>query len=191
DFHLEGDFRAELTIETGPCPADETKECSAAVRWSLGAPNFAVGKAMDEESSRFVGPVVLRDSIIDPDEPMTWETQTGFSLQAVDGEKFATRSTASWQVDPETNCMDISLDARLELPAIEDEAIEAIEIGEIVISARDVYYCTTHCPTRGEIEMAYGRGSILSWAYDGSAEVDVTGPGGREFTATLPCPTAP
>ncbi len=190
DFQLEGEFRADLTIETQPCPSRQG-ECSAAVVWSLAAPSFSIGKNQEQNVSRFDGPVILRDSIIDPDAPMTWETQTGFSLQAAGGEKFAARSTASWQVDPMTNCMDISVDARLELPEVESEEIEDIEIGEIVISATDVHYCTTHCPTEGRIEMAYGRGSILSWEYDGSDEVVVTGPGGREFSAGLECPPAP
>lgn len=190
NFDLEGDFSAELAIETGPCPDDVERECSVGVRWTLGSPEFTVGNEKNGSSS-FSGPVILRDSILDANARMTWETQSGFSLQAAQGEQFTTRSTASWLVDDDTNCMDISLDARLELPEIADEAIESIEIGEIVISAADVHYCPTHCPTSGNVEMAYGRGSILSWAYDGNDEVVVTGPGGREFSAGLPCPAAP
>ncbi|MBL4684036.1 MAG: hypothetical protein JKY37_05565 [Nannocystaceae bacterium] len=190
DFSLEGDFRAELTIETGPCPLREG-DCAAAVLWTLATPTFLVGKNNETGTSHFTGPVALRDSIVDPDEPMTWETKSGFSLEAAHGEKFETRSTASWKVDSETNCMDISLDARLEAPETGDEPARMVDVGEIVISATDVHYCLTHCPTKGRIEMAFGLGSILSWQYDGSDEVVVTGPGGREFVADLPCPPAP
>lgn len=187
EFNLEGAFDADLVIERGPCP-DRDAECNLAVRWTLPSPTFSVGLDTEKEPAHFVGPVVLRDSIVDRDAPMTWETLPGFSLQASDGAKFATRSTASWLVDEATNCMDIDLDARLQLP---DSRLHDIDIGEIVISATEVHFCPTHCPTQGAIEMAYGRGSILSWHYDGGVEVIVSGPGGREFTAELPCVAAP
>ena len=194
DLDLGGSFRAELEVETSACGSDavnpDEEDCISAVRWTLGENDLAVADELKDGASRFLGPVILRDTV-DEDAPMTWETEGGFSLQAADGERFGTRSSAAWTLDPDTNCLDIDVDARLELPGIETEDYGTIELGEIVISAAAVHFCPTHCPTAGGIEMSFGLGSILSWEYDGSDEVEVTGPMGRSFTAPLPCDPAP
>jgi len=192
DFVFSGSLEANLTVEGGPCPSDEGTVsedlCSLSLQWDLGRPEFTITDPNDETASRFSGPIIIRDSIVDAEAFMTWETANGFSLQAPGGNQYTTRSTASWLVDPATRCMDISLDARLELTDSDTQQDGDLDVGEIVVSASDVAYCPTHCPTAGYIEMAYGTGSILSWTYDGTDVVVVTGPGGREFTADLPCP---
>jgi len=196
EFDLGGSFYAELEVETGECqgepvnPNNEDNECLSAVRWTLGENDLAVTDQARDGVSRFLGPITLRDTV-DEQAPMTWETAAGFSVQAADGERFGARSTASWTLDKDTNCLDIDVDARLELPELETEEYGPIELGEIVLSASAVHFCPTHCPTRGGIEMSFGRGAILSWAYDGSDEVEVTGPMGRSFKAPLPCDPAP
>ena len=196
ELDLGGSFRAELQVETGACtgepvdPDNEDAECLTAVNWTLGENDLAVTDEVKDGASRFLGPITLRDTVVE-EAPMTWETQGGFSVQAADGEPFGARSSAAWTLDKDTNCLDIDVDARLELPELETEDYGPIELGEIVISAAAVHFCPTHCPTAGGIEMSFGRGAILSWEYDGSDEVEVTGPMGRSFTAPLPCPPAP
>lgn len=187
-FDLEGQVHAELTLETAPCEcsdpaATEPCECASAVQWQLSGPGITLGPAA-HDSTRFSGPVLLRDSV-DPDEPMTWQTQDGFFVEKEDGQRLDTRSTASWLLDRDTSCLSISIDARIELPVMQDDLDESI--GVIVVSASDVDYCPDACPTAGDVDISYGQGRILSWSYDGSDVIQVTGPRGKSFAGSLDC----
>lgn len=188
---LQGDFHATLEIETEAC--DEGSDgCfdgrrTLATSWLLDGPGITVG-ITENESASFAGPVVLRDTV-DRDAPMTWATQPGFRFEAIDGVVYQTRSNASWIFEPATNCLTITTDVRIELPSdgYMDERLDEAIFGEIAVSGEDVHYCPSMCPTRGEVDVSYGQGRILSWTYNGTDTVDVVGPRGRSFPGKLDC----
>jgi hypothetical protein len=90
------------------------------------------------------------------------------------GRSLSLDASASWTVSGE--CVTYSYDA--------DWGTAARSLS---IEATDVTRCANACPASGTVTVSVARGTVLSWTYDGTAEVVVTGPRGGEHSITLAC----
>jgi hypothetical protein len=181
-LRVDGEMHAQVTIETAPC---DTGECPSAVVWTLSPFELEIGTA--NVRPHLSGTVVIRDPL-DPALPMRWSTQDDFVLENRFG-AFQTRSEASWWVTDDRCVEGMQLEARLDrVDAMDDDPDADLEpkVGQIVVSAQDVARCPGKCATDGAVRLAFGRGRVLEWDFDGQT-IDVALPGGHEFTATLVC----
>jgi hypothetical protein len=179
---VEGDAEATVQIETTPCARGE---CPSAVVWTLPDFDVVVGPA-GVSRPQFNGVIVLRDPIQaagEPELPMSWTTEPGFTITNRLG-VFETISHASWTVDAQ-RCVQMQLEARIERVDT-DDAIDR-HIRTIVVSVDGLRRCPAHCPERGRVRIAFGRGALLEWSYDEGGEVEVDAPRGRRFAQTLAC----
>lgn len=176
-LELSGSLDATLTVESDP-----QSGLATAVTWVVDASDFEASTPQRDLRPRFRGPVSLTTSLV-RDEPMRWAMLPGHTIELPAG-LFAAESSASWLVDDD-DCVTMDLDARLTLLEPADDLDR--EVGDIALAAKDVHRCRAECPSAGEVTLTYGAGSILRWTYNEGGEVDVIGPRGRLFTATLPC----
>jgi len=181
-LRLDGEIEARLEILTRACPEGE---CPGVAQWTIDDFDLELGPEL-ANPPRLSGPIVLRDPI-EPDGPMTWDTEEGFVLENALG-TFDTRSHAAWSIDPQNGCIDFQLQSRL--TRLERDGDVDVDIGEIVLQADDVHRCPGICPDRGRLRLSYGKGRLLEWDYGertGDDEVEVIAPRGHRFDHRLSC----
>jgi hypothetical protein len=97
------------------------------------------------------------------------------SLQLSRGARTRTYATeASWTVSGQ--CVTYSIDASVNASGRARQIV-----------ATGVTRCLDACPASGEVTVTTARAGEVSWSYDGSAEVLVTGPNGGQHAVTLAC----
>jgi hypothetical protein len=65
--------------------------------------------------------------------------------------------------------------------------ITGTAFGAVAIAERDVHACRNTCPDAGTVELSFGRGELLRWAYTGAGTASVIGPRGRALEVPLAC----
>jgi hypothetical protein len=171
-IELDGSLRARLELETAPCG---TTECPTAVRFTLSTDYLRIGSRFGTFFTEMEGEWSLYDPLA-PGLPTEWDSR--YAVRNHLEHSLALRSRASWLV--EGLCVTLDVDADFQVTQRED-------LRTIAASARDVRQCLGACPSAGEVQIAYGRGKILTWAYTGMDTALVTGPRGRRFEVALPC----
>jgi hypothetical protein len=180
-LRMDGELQASVAIERSPCAGGM---CPSAVVWTLQTFDLEIGAGLFRPRLR--GSVTLRDPV-DPALPASWSTGDDFVIENRLG-TFRTQSTASWTFDGDRCIVGMQLEARLDRVSPADGGDSRIDraVGTIVVSAQGVDRCPAKCPTAGEVQLAFGRGRVLAWTYDGD-ELDVIAPGGEHFAASLDC----
>jgi hypothetical protein len=171
-IELDGSLRARLELETAPCG---TTECPTAVRFTLSTEYLRIGSRFGTFFTEMEGEWSLHDPL-SPGLPTAWDSR--YSVRNHLEHSLDLRSRASWLV--EGLCVTLNVDADFQVTQRED-------LRTIAASARDVMQCLGECPSAGVVQIAYGRGKILAWAYTGMDTALVTGPRGRDFEVALPC----
>lgn len=169
---IDGALRADLEIETAPC---STGECPSAIRFRLSTEYLRIGSRLGTRFTELRGSWELYDPIA---AGLATEWDSVFSVRNHLRRSLAVNSHASWLV--EAGCVTLSIDADLTVAERQD-------LETIAVSAREVTTCRNQCPSSGEVQIAYGLGEILRWAYTGANTAVVTGPRGRRFEIALPC----
>lgn len=177
-LRFDGELQASVEIEMAACPSGE---CPAAVVWTLSTFDLEIGAGL--RRPRLGGSMTLRDPV-DPTLPMSWATGDDFVLVNRLG-RFTARSSASWTMDDQRCIVGLQLEARLDRLTTDSPTLDR-QVGTLVVSAQGVDRCPAKCPTDGEVRLAFGRGRVLEWSYDGD-ELDVVAPGGAHFDAALDC----
>jgi hypothetical protein len=181
-LELEGTARADITVEV-----DEANKPTG-VNWRVDGREFSIHNPRQDFTPLFLGIVTLTTPI--NGGAMKWQTgptaehpDDNFEIDRPIG-RFDARSIATWTID-DNECVTMDLDAQLTQLDMEDDLDE--EIGDIVVSVKDLRQCQDRCPEDGTVNLAYGAGRILEWTYTAESVVDINGPGGTAFEGVLPC----
>lgn len=177
-WRLDGTLRAELALELDAETGDP-----ATLVWTLENSDFGVSTPRRTFPARFVGGLTLRAPVL-ADAPPSWTSDRDFEAR-LRGRLFSVRSSISWSVD-ENECVHIDGDARLQRLGLEPDELED-GVGVVDVALRGMVRCRGACPSAGEGRIAFARGALLEWSYDGSDVVFVTAPRGREFELQLDC----
>lgn len=180
-----GRFTASVEVEQAPCDGAQDM-CAVAIAWTLVFDGLELASPLRASNPTYDGTLGLR-SPLDADARMTWRTGPDFAMAFGVG-TLAYASEASWVYDDDTDCIDADFSGRMRLVDV-DPALDDLDarIGEIVLEVEGYRRCGEACPEGGSVNVIYGFGEVLRWAYDGGDEARVRGPRGRAFDAPLPC----
>ena len=160
---VNGTLRADIAIEGGMVISTVTPKLTAT--GPLGT------RSVD-------GSFVLRQPIVVGAAPIDLEGD--FLVTTFRGGLVEISTAARWSVDPSTLCVDLTWGARL-------AGEELGDLGPIALSGERIASCHAECPTSGHVELSFGKGSLLTWDYDGSDTVIARGPRGKLVEIVLPC----
>ena len=180
-LELTGTVRADIEVlaDSESCDGDD---CPTAIVWTVDSTNFTARNPRQDFAPAFRGIVELTTPLV-PGERMQWKTDDKFEIDLPIG-RFYSASTAAWEIDAD-RCVTMDLEARLKQIEPADDLDE--EIGDMVLSAKNLRQCEDQCPEAGEVFISYGKGEVLQWTYTAESTVLISGPRGRAFLQELPC----
>jgi hypothetical protein len=161
--YVHGRLRIELATETGDCDGEP---CVIATEYTTTLTDLTIARSQIRSATS-----VLRIPEI-KGEPRSYFAEV--ELTDTDERALHLRHELSWR--RVQGCTHAELGARF---TVDDRAID--------VGAHDIEVCGDTCPRAGRVQIAWDSGRALAWEFDGSAEILVRGPRGREFVAEAPC----
>lgn len=182
---VQGSIVANVYTDEARCEVD------ACVSWVIEGHDYQVRVLGHPLTSGFQGKIFV-DIPLERTAPLRWTTNEDYQINLPFG-TVSMISDVEFRVDDMTDCIEMDLDAELNLVDGRTELVESYieeQIGTVVISAVGVQRCANRCPSKGEVFISYGNGNVLQWRYGEGAStrrVTVRGPRGEIFVQALPC----
>ncbi len=161
--HVDGALRIELTTETGDC---DGAPCLLATRYTTTITALEIGPTQIHSARS-----VLRISEI-KGEGRSYTAEV--DLIDRNDRPLHLRHELTWR--RQGGCTYAELGAKL-----------TVDGREINAGAEGIEVCGDRCPRAGQVQVAWANGRAIAWSYDGTPEITVQGPRGREFTVELDC----